>query len=157
MLVDRTKYIPKGFYLSINFAGCLQNNGCSLLCSVFPLGLENVGHLFTLPLGPQMGANPLFQKLEAPLVLGNSLQRKIRLRGLFFSLTHAWMSDSPAVPWLYARRERIQSLHGSDPWQTCCEPSTCPCGETVWPWGCFLWSCDLSRGRCKVRTLEPWL
>merc|ERR1712168_1667300 len=38
---------------------------------LFPHGLEDSGHLLTLPLGPDVGADSLLQELEATLVLGD--------------------------------------------------------------------------------------
>ena len=38
------------------------------------LCLENRGHLFRLPLGPQVRSNLLLQELKAPLVLGDLQQ-----------------------------------------------------------------------------------
>ena len=44
------------------------------LLSVLPHGLENVGHLLTLPLGPGVLTDPLLQELKTPLVLGDPEQ-----------------------------------------------------------------------------------
>ena len=41
---------------------------------MLPHGLEDVGHLLPLPLGPDVGADPLLEELEAPLVLGDTEQ-----------------------------------------------------------------------------------
>ena len=41
---------------------------------MLPHGLEHIGHLLTLPLGPGVLADPLLQKLETSLVLGNPQQ-----------------------------------------------------------------------------------
>ena len=41
---------------------------------MLPHGLEDVGHLLPLPLGPDVGADPLLQELEAALVLGDTQQ-----------------------------------------------------------------------------------
>ena len=45
-----------------------------LLFSMFTLGLQNSGHLLTLPFSPDVRADPLLQELEAPLVLGDTQQ-----------------------------------------------------------------------------------
>lgn len=37
-------------------------------------GLQDGGHLFTLPLGPDVGTDPLLQELETPLILGDTQQ-----------------------------------------------------------------------------------
>jgi hypothetical protein len=44
------------------------------LLGVLALGLEDGGHLFTLPLGPQVGSDALLQELQAALVLGDLQQ-----------------------------------------------------------------------------------
>ncbi len=41
---------------------------------MFTHGLQNAGHFLTLPLGSDVGTDPLLQKLEASLVLGNTQQ-----------------------------------------------------------------------------------
>ena len=46
----------------------------SRLLSVLPHCLQDVGHLLPLPLGPDVGADPLLEELEAPLVLGDPEQ-----------------------------------------------------------------------------------
>lgn len=38
---------------------------------LLPHGLEDSGHLLTLPLGPDVGSDALLKELQAPLVLGD--------------------------------------------------------------------------------------
>ena len=45
----------------------IEDKEC-LLCGL-PHGLEDVGHLLPLPLGPHVLADPLLQELQATLVL----------------------------------------------------------------------------------------
>merc|ERR1719326_2404913 len=41
---------------------------------MFTHGLQDIAHLLTLPLGSDVGSDPLLQELEAPLVFGNTQQ-----------------------------------------------------------------------------------